>query len=165
MLIRQVALPNTIPGALYVAPMPGRTGRFADDLAQFAAIRPDALISLTPPEEIAQQSPEYAQAIEASTLPFTRWSLPTPDFGVMQDRLKFLQEAQTAAKALQEGQRLIIHCGAGIGRSGTLAVAILLALGLPMTEANARVEEAGSSPDSWSQQELLDWVVERLKQR
>src|SRR5436190_601021 len=163
MHIREISLPDTIPGRLYVAPMPGRTGAFTYDLADLAAIHPDVLIVLTPAEEIAQQSPEYAQAIEANTLPFIRWSLPTPDFGVMRDRLKFLQEVQSAAKALREGQRIIIHCGAGVGRSGTFAVAALLALGLPMDEANARTEEAGSHPETWSQQELLDWVVERLK--
>src|SRR5690349_7022782 len=98
MHIREIPLPDDIPGRLYVAPMPGRTGEYAADLADLTAIAPDALISLTPTDEIAQQSPDYAHAIDASTFPIQRWSLPMPDFGVPRDHLKFLQEAQSAAK-------------------------------------------------------------------
>lgn len=164
MPIREIPLPDHIPGRLYVAPMPGRTGAWSADLAALTGVDPDVVISLTPPDEIAEQSPDYARAIEASTLPFQRWSLPTPDFGVVRDRQKFLQEARAAAKALLEGQRIVIHCAAGIGRSATFAVATLLMMGLPPTEANARTEQAGAHPESWSQQELLDWVIEHLNQ-
>lgn len=159
MIIRQIELPDSVSGTLSTCAMPGRTGAFEVDLVDLAASSPDIVISLTPADEIEKESPEYAQAIEASTLPFVRWSLPTPDFGIVRDRQKFMQEVQNAAKALREGRRIVVQCGAGIGRSGTFAIATLIALGLSQEDANVRVEATGAHPESWSQQELLDWFV------
>jgi predicted protein tyrosine phosphatase len=159
MIIREIEIPDDVPGTLCTCAMPGRTGEWEADLDGLAASGLDVLISLTPADEIAKEAPEYAQAIDANTLPWLRWSLPTPDFGVTRDRQKFVQEVQNAAKALREGRRIVIQCGAGIGRSGTFATAVLMALGLSQDDANARVEAAGAHPESWAQQELLDWFA------
>jgi protein-tyrosine phosphatase len=43
---------------------------------------------------------------------------------------------------LQQDERLLMHCGAGIGRAGTMAVCLLMELGTPMDDAYAVV--AGS---------------------
>lgn len=157
MIVRKIEMPDEVAGCLSISSMPGRTGEWQRDLDTLKAIGVDVLISLTLAEEISSEAPDYAQAIEAGTLPFERWSLPTPDFGVVRDRQKFVQEVQNAAKALREGKRIVVQCGAGIGRSGTFAMAVLIALGLSQAEANTRIEAVGSHPESWSQQELLDW--------
>ena len=43
---------------------------------------------------------------------------------------------------LREGQRLIIHCREGVGRSGLVAARLLIELGTPVDEAISRVRRA-----------------------
>ena len=53
-----------------------------------------------------------------------------------------------------------MHCAAGIGRTGTLAVCVLLALGLGAAEARAAVRSAGSSPQTAAQEDIVHWAAE-----
>jgi protein-tyrosine phosphatase len=57
---------------------------------------------------------------------------------------------------LQGGGRLLVHCGAGQGRAGTLAVALLLALGASLDDALATVAAARplAGPQSDVQRDL-----------
>jgi atypical dual specificity phosphatase len=45
-------------------------------------------------------------------------------------------------KALQEGKRVAVHCGAGLGRSGTLIAAYLVSQGQAPEQAMAQVRTA-----------------------
>src|SRR5690348_14363598 len=140
MIIREIEMPEDIAGRLSTCAMPGRTGEWKADLDVLAAAGVDVLLSLTPADEVGKEGAGYAQAITGNAPRFIRWARPTPDFGVTRDRTKFVQEVQNAAKALREGRRIIVQCGAGIGRSGTFAIAVLMALGLSQDEANERIE-------------------------
>lgn len=116
-------------------------------------------MSLAPLDETRKKSPHYAEAIEAGTLPCDLHSFPIPDFGVPEDRRSFWVFAQDLARRLTEGERLLIHCGAGIGRTGTLAICVLLALGAPLEVATETVEAAGSVPETQEQRDLTAWCV------
>jgi hypothetical protein len=52
------------------------------------------------------------------------------DYGIPEDRETFWHLAQCLAAGLHSGERVLIHGGAGIGRTGTLAICVLLALGM-----------------------------------
>ncbi len=58
---------------------------------------------------------------------------------------------------LRSGERLIVHCAAGIGRAGTTAVAILVLSGWPLPDALAhvRAHRPMAGPEAGSQLELL----------
>lgn len=63
------------------------------------------------------------------------------------------------ASQLESGTSIVIHCRLGIGRSGMLCAATLVALGLDPTEAFLRVQEARGMrvPDTRDQ---LEWVFD-----
>ena len=59
---------------------------------------------------------------------------------------------------LDRGEVLLVHCGAGFGRAGTIAAALLLRLGVPLTEAIATVaaHRPMAGPEAGVQRELLE---------
>jgi protein-tyrosine phosphatase len=62
------------------------------------------------------------------------------------------------------GDRLIVHCGAGIGRAGTTAVAVLVSLAVPLDVALARVRRhrPAAGPEVGPQLELVRRLHEHL---
>ena len=59
--------------------------------------------------------------------------------------------------ALREGQAVLLHCAAGLGRTGTAAACVLKALGLDAPEALQRIRDAGSNPQNAEQSGLVHW--------
>jgi protein-tyrosine phosphatase len=161
-MARLVSLPSDVPGRLYLHAMPGRYESWASTREIFSRKGVDLVVALTPLEEILLKSPDYAQAIEARKLPWDHELFPIPDFGVPDDRAAFLALARSVAMRLREGRCIIIHCGAGIGRTGTLAVCVLMALGEGKEEACEAVKHAGSGCERPDQNELVGWVASQL---
>ena len=58
--------------------------------------------------------------------------------------------------ALRGGESVLLHCAAGIGRTGTAAACVLKQLGLDNDSALARVRQAGSNPENALQSGLVD---------
>lgn len=160
-MLREVNLTRT-PGRLFLMGMPGRYAPYESDLTALQVETIDLLISLAERSEIARKSPAYAAALAEDRFPLPRREHPLPDYGVPDDRALFLELAQELAEMLRNGQRLAIHCGAGIGRTGTLAAVVLLALGWSQAEALAQVHEAGSGPETAGQFALVDWAAQAL---
>ncbi len=154
---RPVSLPPGVTGRLYLHSLPGRYEPFAQAHAALERRGVTAVVSLLSLEEIQRKSAEYAEAVKSQTLPCAWEALPIPDFGVPSDREEFGALVERLAKALRAGERVLIHCGAGIGRTGTLAVCVLLALGLPLPEAAEAVGAAGAGPETPGQRR---WVEE-----
>jgi protein-tyrosine phosphatase len=78
------------------------------------------------------------------------------DFGLGADPSAFRQAVEQVASSLVLGQHVLLHCAAGIGRTGTVAACVLKDLGLPAATALARVREAGSNPQSALQSGWID---------
>lgn len=154
---RPVALPPEVPGTLWLASMPGRFGPWAAFETQARHARLALVVCLTPTEEVAQLSPHYHAAIVQGTLPF-RWAhVPIPNFGVPDDAPAFRADIGCVADALRSGDAVMLHCAAGLGRTGTAAACVLKALGLASEDAMARVRAAGSNPQNALQSGLVGW--------
>lgn len=152
---REVHLPKGVSGRLYLHSIPGRHEPLDEVRKQLQELEVTVIVNLAPSEEVHRKSPEYAKALAAATVPCEVWPLPIQDYGAPSDDAAFEKLVGRINLALRQGKRFLVHCGAGIGRTGTVAVAVLMALGLTATEAKRSVKAAGSGPEVPGQEETL----------
>ena len=118
-----------------------------------------AIVCLAEKDEIHEKSAQYAQALEAGTVPCVVLPFEVPDRGAPPDRDAFWLLAGNVAKRLQSGEAVLIHCAGGVGRTATLAVCVLLALGESASNARSVVSRAGSTVETAPQSELILWCA------
>ncbi len=159
---RSVPLPPTVPGRLYLHSMPGRNERWDTFVEEATRVGIDTIVCLTPDEEIQVKSPKYAMAIRDGTLAWPRECFPIPDYEVPDDRKAFAAFVGRVADLLRAGKTILVHCGAGIGRTGTFAICLLMALGMERATAESAVRAAGSAPETDEQRRLVDWFEQAV---
>lgn len=157
MSLRRVRLPAGLPGQLWLGPMPGRfnTWPVFETQAQRAGL--SMVVCLTSRAELAELSPDYHAAAVAGRMAFRWLHLPMRNFGVPEDPAGFRREVQEIADAVRRGDAVLLHCAAGMGRTGTTAACVLKSLGLDTQESLQRVREAGSNPQNAEQSGLVGW--------
>ena len=160
-MFREVRLPAGVLGSLRLHSMPGRREALEQTWGGVRADGIQVIVCLAGLDEIRKKSPTYAVAIDAKTVPCDLEAFPIQDFGVPDDRESFWSLASRIAERLKAGGRVLIHCGAGIGRTGTLATCVLLALGEPRSSAENAVSTAGAHPETAAQNELVSWCATR----
>lgn len=156
-MLTEILLPENVPGRLFRSPMPG-CDEWPLDIALKAIARRhvEIVVCLAPMHELRTFSPRYARMVFDEALPWETWNeLVLPDGGLPDDEEEFFDLAQDIAEELRGGAHVLIHCYAGIGRTGTLAICALLALGCSLEEARAAVGEAGAGPETAAQRALV----------
>ncbi|HSI55332.1 MAG: tyrosine-protein phosphatase [Ramlibacter sp.] len=157
MALRPVALPPGIAGSLLLGAMPGRFESWGDFEGQAQRAGLQLVVCLTPRAELAELSPRYHAAVTEGSVPFRWMNVPVPNFGVPGDEAGFRRDVQAIAQALKRGDAVMLHCAAGIGRTGSTAACVLKALGASTGDALARVRDAGSNPQNALQAGVVDW--------
>lgn len=157
MTLRRVRLPAEVPGQLWLGSMPGRFEAWSAFEAQAEKNGLALVVCLTPRAELSELSPNYHAAVVAGRVPFRWQHVPMRNFGVPEDPAGFRRDIQSVAAALRAGDVVMLHCAAGMGRTGTAAACVLKALGLDAKESLERVREAGSNPQNAEQSGLVDW--------
>lgn len=136
---------HTAPGRLGLTILPGRRD-YARDLAADVQALVDAgvqhVVCLLSDEELTHYGCAGAPAAYAAAgLAVSRQ--PMPDQGVCSvEQMDRLVEVITTA--LAAGERVMVHCVGGLGRSGTVAACVLKALGLDTKAAITAVRAARS---------------------
>ncbi|RUS58744.1 protein phosphatase [Pseudorhodobacter sp. E13] len=146
-----------LKGALALCPLPGagEGAGLADDLAQVQAWGADLVLTLVPQAELAELGasalPQQVARLGMAWRPF-----PIRDFGVPQggDWPALSQELRAV---LARGGRVMIHCRGGCGRTGMIALRLMLEAGEPPQPALARLRAA--RPCAIETEAQLAWAL------
>jgi protein-tyrosine phosphatase len=154
--LRQVQLPPSTTGALYLHRLPGRPPEpLTTTLNAIARLAITRVVCLVPATELAGKSPDYARFLAQGNPPWIHHVLPIRDFGIPHKATEFWDLAQAMADFVQLEGRVLLHCASGIGRTGMFATAVLMRLGLLLPDAFHLVAQAGSGPETSAQRALL----------
>lgn len=155
--VDEIPLPERVPGRLWLC---GKRFIGPDPEAAVEYVGADAVVCLNEEHEL-ERYPGYIEWLKTQPAKRVLW-WPTPDLHA--------PSQSTAAELLDElrerldtGERLLIHCGGGIGRAGTIAAALLIMMGEATAEAVARVRAHRplGGPEAGAQTELLEWLSAR----
>jgi len=149
-----VPLPDGVPGELRLCGKRAiADGRFAHPSMPWSMV-----VCLCQRHELANRYPAYVDWLDDPTSSSVWW--PIHDLGAapVDATVPFVDEL---AVRLRFGERLLVHCAAGIGRAGTTAVCVLIRLGMPMTDALATVRASRpmAGPEAGPQLDLVRAVA------
>lgn len=118
------------------------------------------VVCLVEEHEIADRYPQYVAWLRASTSAL--WhpihDLSSPDAS---EAIALYDEVWSR---LRRGRHVVAHCGAGMGRAGTLGVAMCLHSGMSVDVALAHVRRhrPGAGPEVGAQTDVLSVLAESL---
>lgn len=158
--VDRVRLPAGVAGTLWLCGKHAVASRF--DTGAW-----DTIVCLVERHELAGRYPEYLAWLDAAGAtppagPRAVWhpipDLHAPPVAEMADLVTRI------VAAVENGDRVLVHCAAGKGRAGTAAACVLITFGLPVADALARVAAGrpGAGPEVGVQRELVDDLATHL---
>lgn len=126
-------------GTLALSPMPGRGGEYAADLADLVAFAPGLVLTMTTAEELAANAATLPADLARNGIQWLH--LPIPDYGIPHGPTAALWPAAAARAlaALSARNRVLIHCMGGCGRSGMVALRLMVLAGEDPAKALIRL--------------------------
>ncbi len=127
-------------GCLSMTQVPGRDGSRLEkeplrrDVRGFVGLGTHRVVCLLPQDELAALGAAQLPALlEEHEVLFTQ--CPVVDSRAPTDATVFAALVRATLKELREGHRVVVHCRAGFGRTGTLAACCLCEAGVAGEEA------------------------------
>ena len=157
MALRSLRLPPEVTGQVWLGPMPGRFDSWNAFRGEAERRALATVVCLAPRSEVAELAPEYHMALTRGELPFRWLNIPMRNFGLPEDPAGFRRDIAALAQGVRSGDVVLLHCAAGLGRTGSAAACLLKALGVPEDDALQRVRDAGSNPQNAEQSGLVHW--------
>jgi protein-tyrosine phosphatase len=121
------------------------------------------VVCLVEAHELEDRYPDYVQWLRINNGGCAVWfpihDLHAPD---LDEALSLLDGLATR---LHAGEHLLVHCGAGIGRAGTIATCLLIELGMEADEAldHVAAHRPMAGPEVGAQRDLVAALAERRR--
>ena len=137
-------------------PRPGSENNLQDDLEYVRNNGFSVLISLYDPEDYFEKS--FAE-LDLSDHGIEHYALRFPDFSIP-DKTQALKILKLIDKKInQENKKVVIHCGAGVGRTGTLAALYLKSKFYSITwKKSIRTVRSVYNPDAIETAEQMHFI-------
>jgi hypothetical protein len=146
LIVDQIGVPGT-PGRIGMTLLPGRSDDLsmfgnrwrrdlATDIERIRTLDPALILTLNEAHEFAACGvPDFVNVMVRCGIPWRH--APIPDGGVPDAKFERIWESvgAEARTALRAGGLVIIHCRAGLGRTGMIAAKLLVELGTSPEDA------------------------------
>lgn len=146
-------LPGGVDGRLWLC---GKHFIGPDPETALSQVGATTVVCLNEPAELTSRYPDYVEWLRSNQPTRALW-WPIPDLHApdLANAVDLLDELRSR---LRSGQILLLHCGAGIGRAGTVAAGLLITMGLSPEAAIAHVaaHRPMAGPEAGAQTELLE---------
>ena len=129
-------------GWLGVAPIPGRSGTYEDDLSALLGWGAGLVLTMTTRGELGRAGAAgLGDDLEAAGVEWRH--LPVPDFGAPPPGTADLwpEASRTAHELLEGGGRVLAHCYGGCGRAGMASLRLMVEAGEDADPALARLRD------------------------
>lgn len=126
-------------------PSDGLEDRLATDFAAIREFSPRALVTLMQAGELERAGLSPSRLEDRALALGLAWHhLPIADYGIPDEAFEVLwTEAGGLLRAeLERGERIVLHCWAGLGRTGVIAARLLVEMGEDAEQAVSRVRAA-----------------------
>lgn len=134
-----------------------------DPSSLLTAVEADVAVCLQTDAEVERRFPDYLTWLSDPT-PHEALRLSTEDHLVADDVVVTALVADIHAR-LSSGQRVVVHCGAGWGRAGVIAVLVMCAAGADIDPAirDLRLARPAAGPQSADQDLQIERLAGRLR--
>lgn len=116
-------------GTLGICPLPGLLTPYTDDLAAIDAWTPDLVLTMTEETEMAAAG-ATGLGDDLQELGISWYALPISDFGAPNTEIMatWPEVSMLARAMLGNGGKVLVHCRGGCGRSGMVALRLMVEL-------------------------------------
>lgn len=145
-------------GEIALSRMPGSVTRIEDDVSAIISLNCACVLTLTPFEELKAAGAERLPLLlERNTIEWHHF--PIEDYGTPSSQQKEAWSVLSTRlhQHLEQDRRILVHCYAGVGRSGMVALRLLVERGADPVEALARIRDI--RPGAVERSSQYDWAV------
>jgi protein-tyrosine phosphatase len=142
--------------------MCGKHAVGADPEGALARVGATTMVCLNERYELEDRYPEYVRWLDEAGADRALWH-PIPDLHAppLTELRPFLDEL---VARLDGGAALVVHCGAGFGRAGTVVACVLILMGVDRARALRIVAEHRpmAGPEAGPQRDVIDDLAAQL---